>query len=37
MVYDAQNYWVSGLYLSAGILNTIENKVSYTGSVSVLM
>jgi hypothetical protein len=30
-----QNYWVSGLCPSSGILNTGKHKVSETGSVSV--
>jgi hypothetical protein len=36
MVYDTQNYWVSGLRPSSGILNTRKHNVSETGSVSIL-
>jgi hypothetical protein len=36
MVYTTQSYWVSGLCPSSGILNTGENKVLETGSVSIL-
>jgi hypothetical protein len=36
MVYNTQNYWVSGLCPSSEILNTRKHKVSETGSVSVL-
>jgi hypothetical protein len=36
MVHDTQNYWVSGLCPSSGILNTGKHNVSATGSVSVL-
>jgi hypothetical protein len=32
----AQNYWVFGIFLSSGILETRKHKVSETGSVSVL-
>jgi hypothetical protein len=28
MVYNTQNYWVSGLYPSSGILETTKHKVS---------
>jgi hypothetical protein len=31
-----QNYWVSGLFPSSGILETKKHDVSETGSVSVL-
>jgi hypothetical protein len=34
MVYDTQNYCVSGLCLSSVILNTRKHNVSETGSVS---
>jgi hypothetical protein len=33
MVYNAQNYWVTGLCPSSGILNTREHKVPETGAV----
>jgi hypothetical protein len=36
MVYHFQNYLVSGLFPSSGILETIKHDVSETGSVSVL-
>jgi hypothetical protein len=36
MVYNSQNYWVSGLCPSSGILNTIKHDVSEIVSVSVL-
>jgi hypothetical protein len=36
MVYNTQNYWVSGLCQSSGILNTRKHNVPETGSVSVL-
>jgi hypothetical protein len=36
MVYNTQNYWVSGLCPSSRILNTRKHNVSETGSVSVL-
>jgi hypothetical protein len=36
MVFNTQNYWVSGLCPSSGILNTRKHNVSETGSVSVL-
>jgi hypothetical protein len=36
MVYNIQNYWVFGLCLSFGILETRKHNVSETGSVSVL-
>jgi isochorismate hydrolase len=36
MVYDTQNYWVSGLCPSSGILNIIKHNILETGSVSVL-
>jgi hypothetical protein len=36
MVYNTQNYWVFGLRLSSGILETRKHNVSETGSVSVL-
>jgi hypothetical protein len=36
MVYNTQNYWVSGLCPSSGILNTRKHNVSKTGSISVL-
>jgi hypothetical protein len=36
MVYNAQNYWVFGLFPSSGILETTKHDVSETGSVSVL-
>jgi hypothetical protein len=32
----AQNFWVSGLYPSFGILNIRKNNVSETGSLSAL-
>jgi hypothetical protein len=32
--HNAQNYWVSGLCASYGIINTGKNNVSETGSVS---
>jgi hypothetical protein len=35
-VKDTQNYWVSGLRSSSGILKAREHDVSETGSVSVL-
>jgi hypothetical protein len=35
MVYNTQNYWVSGLCPSSGILNARKH-ISETGSVSVL-
>jgi hypothetical protein len=31
MVYNAQNYWVSGLCPFSGILDTRKHKVSETG------
>jgi hypothetical protein len=34
---SSQNYWVSGLYSSSGILNTRKHNVSEAGSVSVRM
>jgi hypothetical protein len=36
MEYNTQNYWVSGLCLSCGIVNTRKHNVSETGSVSIL-
>jgi hypothetical protein len=36
MVYNIQNYWVSGLCPSSGILNTRKHNVSETGSVSIM-
>jgi hypothetical protein len=36
MVYNTQNYWVSGLCPSTGILNTRKHNVTETASVSVL-
>jgi hypothetical protein len=36
MVYDTENYWVSGLCPSSGIVETRKHNVSETGSVSVL-
>jgi hypothetical protein len=36
MVYNTQNYWISGLCPSSGILNTRKHNVSEIGSVSVL-
>jgi hypothetical protein len=36
MVYNIQNYWVSGLRPSSGNLKTIEHNVKEIGSVSVL-
>jgi hypothetical protein len=37
MVYNTQNYWVSGLCPSSEILNIRKHNVSETGSVPVLM
>jgi hypothetical protein len=34
--YYSQNYWISGLCPSSGILKTKKHNVSETGSVSVL-
>jgi hypothetical protein len=34
MMYNAQNYWVSGLRPSSGILGTGKQNVSETASVS---
>jgi hypothetical protein len=31
MVYNTQNYWVFGLFLSSGILETRKHDVSETG------
>jgi hypothetical protein len=36
MVYDTQNYWVLGRFLSSIILETRKHNVSEPGSVSVL-
>jgi hypothetical protein len=36
MAYNTQNYWVSGLCPSPGILDTRKHNLSETGSVSVL-
>jgi hypothetical protein len=36
MVYNTQNYWVSGLCPSSRIQNTRKHNVSETGFVSVL-
>jgi hypothetical protein len=36
MLYNTENYWVSGLCPSSGILNTGKHTVSENGSVSVL-
>jgi hypothetical protein len=36
MVYQTQNYWVSALCPSSGILNISKHNVSETGPVSVL-
>jgi hypothetical protein len=36
MVYNTQNYWVSGPNPPPGILNTRKHNVSETGTVSVL-
>jgi hypothetical protein len=36
MIHNIQNYWVSGLCPSSGILNTKNHNVSGTGSVSVI-
>jgi hypothetical protein len=36
MVYSTQNYWVSGLRSSSGILHTRKRNVAATGSVSIL-
>jgi hypothetical protein len=36
MVYNAQNYWVLGLFPSSGILENGKHDISETGSVSVL-
>jgi hypothetical protein len=36
MVYNFQNYWVSGLCPSSGILNARKHNFSESGSVSVL-
>jgi hypothetical protein len=33
MVYNTQNYWVSELCSSSGILNTRKHNISETGSV----
>jgi hypothetical protein len=33
MVYNTQNYWVSGLCPSSGILETRKHNVSETGSI----
>jgi hypothetical protein len=35
-VYNTQNYWVPGLCLSSGILNTRKHSISETQFVSVL-
>jgi hypothetical protein len=35
MAYNIQNYWISGLCPSSGILNANKDNVSETGSVSV--
>jgi hypothetical protein len=37
VVYNTQNYWVSGLCQFSGILNTRKHNVSVTGSVFILM
>jgi hypothetical protein len=37
MMYNTQNYWVSGLCPSPGILNNRKRDILETGSVSVLM
>jgi hypothetical protein len=36
MVYGTQNYWISGLYSSYGILNTKKHNISEIGCVSIL-
>jgi hypothetical protein len=36
MVYNTQNYWVSGLFPPSGILETRKHDISETGSVLVL-
>jgi hypothetical protein len=36
IVYNTQNYWVCGLCPLSEILNTGENNVLETGSVSIL-
>jgi hypothetical protein len=36
MVYGSQNYWVSRLCTSPGILKTSKCNVSETGSVSII-
>jgi hypothetical protein len=36
MVYNTENYWVSGHCPSSGILKTRKHNVSETASVSVL-
>jgi hypothetical protein len=36
MVYNTQNYYVSGLCPMSGILNTIKHNVSECESVSIL-
>jgi hypothetical protein len=36
MVYDTQDYWVSGLCPVSRILNNGKHNISETGSVSVL-
>jgi hypothetical protein len=37
MVYNTQNYWVSGVCPSSGILNTRTDNVSETGSTSYII
>jgi hypothetical protein len=34
MVYNTQNYWVFGIFLSSDILETRKHDVSETGFVS---
>jgi hypothetical protein len=36
MVYNTQNYWVSGLCPSSRIINVRKHNIPETGSVSVL-
>jgi hypothetical protein len=35
VVYDTQNYWISGLCPLPGILNTRKHNVSETGSMDL--
>jgi hypothetical protein len=37
VLYNTQDYWVSGLYPSSKILNAIKNNISDPGSVSILV